>query len=420
MGAFCARRSGRSADECGHSLKFFIERSRRAGLFAATVLLALTPALASETVTYSYDARGRLVKVAHSGTVNNGASVCYAYDSADNRSNLIASTSTDCSTGGAGVSFSIASNGAVTEGGNSIFTITRTGTASASLLVNYATANGTAVQPGDYTATSGTLTFTTAQTSQTVSVPTIDDTLSEPAETFSMSVSAPSGGAAIGTGTATATINDNDTNPCAGISYAVSNPSVTEGGNLVFTVTKTGSTSSSCSVSYVTANGTATAGSDYTATSGTLTFASTQTSLTVSVPTINDTAVESAETVLLNLSNATGGATIADSQGVGTINDNDGNQAPVANPDSGSTTACGTVTVNVIANDTDPDGNYPLHIAGIVSTTRGTVDSYTTTSITFTASTSSGTGVVTYTVADSLGATSNGTLSITISGGTCA
>jgi hypothetical protein len=105
---------------------------------------------------------------------------------------------------------------------------------------------------------------------------------------------------------------------------------------------------------------------------------------------------------------------------VGTINDNDGNQAPVANPDSGSTTACGTVTVNVIANDTDPDGNYPLHIAGIVSTTRGTVDSYTTTSITFTASTSSGTGVVTYTVADSLGATSNGTLSITISGGTCA
>jgi hypothetical protein len=133
MGAFCARRSGRSADECGHSLKFFIERSRRAGLFAATVLLALTPALASETVTYSYDARGRLVKVAHSGTVNNGASVCYAYDSADNRSNLIASTSTDCSTGGAGVSFSIASNGAVTEGGNSIFTITRTGTASASL-----------------------------------------------------------------------------------------------------------------------------------------------------------------------------------------------------------------------------------------------------------------------------------------------
>lgn len=420
MGIFCARCDGRSADWRRHSPQSLIGRSRRAALFAASALLTLTPALASETVTYSYDARGRLVKVAHSGTVNNGASACYIYDNADNRSNVTASTSTGCAAGGAGVSFSIASNGAVTEGGNSVFTITRTGAASASLSVNYATANGTAVQPGDYTARSGTLTFTTAQTSQTVSVPTINDTAAESAETFTMSLSAPSGGATIATGTATATITDNDTNPCSGISYAVNNPSVTEGGNLIFTVIKTGSTANNCSVSYVTANGTATAGTDYTATSGTLTFASTQTSLTVSVPTTNDAAVESAETVLLNLSNATGGATIADSQGVGTINDNDGNQPPVANPDSASTTACGTVTVNVIANDTDPDGNYPLHIAGIVSTTRGTVDSYTTTSITFTAATSSGTGVVTYTVADSLGATSNGTLSITISGGTCA
>jgi hypothetical protein len=388
-------------------------------LFAASALLALTPALASETVTYSYDARGRLVKVAHSGTVNNGASACYIYDNADNRSNVTASTSTDCSTGGGGVSFSIASNGTVTEGGNSVFTITKTGMASASLSVNYATASGTAAQPGDYTATSGSLTFTTAQTSQTVSIPTIDDASAEPAETFTMSLSAATGGATIGIGTATATINDNDTNPCTGVSYAVNNPSVTEGGNLVFTVTKMGSTGNSCSVGYATANGTATAGTDYAATLGTLTFAPTQTSLTLSVPTTNDTEVENAETVLLNLSNATGGATIADSQGVGTINDNDGNQPPVASADSGSTTACGTVTVNVIANDTDPDGNYPLHVAGIVSTTRGTVDSYTTTSITFTAATSSGTGVVTYTVADSLGATSSGTLSITISGGTC-
>jgi chorismate-pyruvate lyase len=221
------------------------------------------------------------------------------------------------------VTFSISSKGAVTEGANSVFTITKSGTAVTSLSVNYATANGTAVASSDYTATSGTLTFTTAQASQTVCVATVNDSTVETAETFTMSLSAPTGGATIGTGTATATINDNDTNPCAGVSFAVNNVSVTEGGNLGFTVTKSGSTASSCSVSYATANGTAAAGSDYTAKSGTLTFSSTQTSLAVSVATINDTTIESAETVLLNLSNATGGATIADSQGVGTINDND-------------------------------------------------------------------------------------------------
>ncbi|APR54912.1 hypothetical protein BRX40_08880 [Sphingomonas koreensis] len=44
-------------------------------------------ALASETVTYSYDARGRLVAVKHSGTANNNVQVNYAYDKADNRTN---------------------------------------------------------------------------------------------------------------------------------------------------------------------------------------------------------------------------------------------------------------------------------------------------------------------------------------------
>jgi YD repeat-containing protein len=95
------------------------------------------------------------------------------------------------------------------------------------------------------------------------------------------------------------------------------------------------------------------------------------------------------------------------------------NNPPVANSDTASTTACGTVTVNVVANDTDPDGNYPLHVAGIVSSTKGTVDSFNATSITFTAAVSSGTGVVQYMVADSLGATATGTVSITISGGVC-
>jgi YD repeat-containing protein len=163
---------------------------------------------AAETATQTYDARGRLTQVAHSGTVNNGVTTSYTYDKADNRTNK---TTSGVSGGGGGVNFTISSNGAVTEGANSVFTVTKNGTASVSMSVNYATANGTAVQPGDYTSTSGTLTFTTAQTSKTVSVPTINDTAVESPETFTMTLSAPTGGATIGSpGSATATINDND------------------------------------------------------------------------------------------------------------------------------------------------------------------------------------------------------------------
>lgn len=43
---------------------------------------------ASETVTYTYDAKGRLVKVVHAGTTNNGVVVQYAHDHADNRTNV--------------------------------------------------------------------------------------------------------------------------------------------------------------------------------------------------------------------------------------------------------------------------------------------------------------------------------------------
>ena len=42
---------------------------------------------ASETITYSYDARGRLKQASHSGSVNNGVTTTYSYDKADNRTN---------------------------------------------------------------------------------------------------------------------------------------------------------------------------------------------------------------------------------------------------------------------------------------------------------------------------------------------
>lgn len=105
--------------------------------------------------------------------------------------------------------------------------------------------------------------------------------------------------------------------------FSVNDVAVTEGGALVFTVTKTGATLLTHAVSYATANGTAIAGSDYTAKSGTLTFTMNETSKNVSVSTTPDATYEANETLYLNLSNPTSGATISDGQGVGTINNDD-------------------------------------------------------------------------------------------------
>ncbi|MDQ4086901.1 MAG: hypothetical protein M3177_02635 [Pseudomonadota bacterium] len=62
-------------------------RLRNSLLGTAAALGAATAALAAETITYSYDARGRLTKVVRSGSVNNGVTTTYTYDKADNRTN---------------------------------------------------------------------------------------------------------------------------------------------------------------------------------------------------------------------------------------------------------------------------------------------------------------------------------------------
>jgi YD repeat-containing protein len=54
-------------------------------LLAVAIAAAAASAIASETINYSYDARGRLVKVSRSGSVNNNVTTNYSYDKADNR-----------------------------------------------------------------------------------------------------------------------------------------------------------------------------------------------------------------------------------------------------------------------------------------------------------------------------------------------
>ena len=104
----------------------------------------------------------------------------------------------------------------------------------------------------------------------------------------------------------------------------VGDAQVQEGPNatLAFAVTLSRAPSGTVTVGYATSDGTATAGSDYTAASGTLLFAAGETEKTVSVPVLDDAHDEGSETLTLTLSNASG-AYLADGSATGTINNTD-------------------------------------------------------------------------------------------------
>lgn len=300
-------------------------------------------------------------------------------------------------------------NGSVTEGSAMTFTVTRTGATSASHSVSYASADGSATSGVDFTATSGTLTFLPGETSKTITVPTIDDNVAESPETIFVNLSGPTGGATIAVSQGVGAIHDND----AGI--AINNAAIGENGMLVFTVTRTGAIQSSYSVSYATASGTAISGVDFTAASGSLTFTASDTTKTIVIAPIEDTLVEGNETMLVNLYDATGGAVITAAQGTGTIIDNDfSNRPPRAQLDITTFQCTAYKTVNLVANDTDPENNVPLHLVSITAPPGGYAVVASSTSATIGMS-AAGTFTFTYVVSDSLGATSSGQLTAIVS-----
>ncbi len=216
-------------------------------------------------------------------------------------------------------------------------TVTRTGGSDGTVTVDYATSNGTATGGAacggavDYVNASGTLTFLNGETSKTFNVTICNDTTDEPDETINYALTNATGGATIGSpSTAVQTIVDDDV-PAMNYNVAISDARITEGNmgtaNMTFNVTLTSAMTSNlgsiiASVQYATANGTATSGSDYTTTTGTLNFNSTGT-LTVNVPIAGDTTKESNEFFFVNLSMPSMNTTITDNQGAGIIVDND-------------------------------------------------------------------------------------------------
>ena len=94
-------------------------------------------------------------------------------------------------------------------------------------------------------------------------------------------------------------------------------------GTMLFDVQLSESSAQTVTVDFATADGSAIVDSDYTGQTGTLTFLPNETLQSISVPILDDTVNELDENFFINLSNATGGATIFDNQAEGTIHDDD-------------------------------------------------------------------------------------------------
>src|SRR5262249_48027268 len=154
---------------------------------------------------------------------------------------------------------------------NAVFPVTPSAPAPASVTVRYATANGSALAGSDYTASSGTLSFAPGESSKTVAVPVLGDLAIEADETFTMALSS-AANAVIGRAVGTATIR-NDDSPAVSIGDATVTEGTSGTRNAAFTVPLSAPSLQTVSVTYAPANGTATAGSDYAATAGNVTFA---------------------------------------------------------------------------------------------------------------------------------------------------
>jgi subtilisin family serine protease len=202
------------------------------------------------------------------------------------------------------------------------FTVTLSAASTQTVTVNWATANSSAAAPGDFTAAGDVASFAPGEISKDITVLVNGDTTVESNETFYVDLSGAQN-ATISTSRGVGTILNDDT---AAVTLSIGNASVVEGNKgtkfAVFTVTLSAASSQTVTVKYATANGTAVAGSDYIAASGTLTFTPGVTSQTIKIKIKGDTTVEQDEIFYVNLSSATN-ATLQTSQGTGTILDDD-------------------------------------------------------------------------------------------------
>jgi glucose/arabinose dehydrogenase len=211
--------------------------------------------------------------------------------------------------------------------------VVRTGNTQERTTVEYTTNEiggaGAAQAGADFTqptlsgrANTGQVVFEIGETEKSFTIPIVNDSLSEGNETFAVGLQNPSSGALGAPRTVLITIVDDDSPSVVSVSEPAVNVSEA-GSTATITVQRSGNLAGAASVNFATSNGTAIAGADYTAKTGTVNFAPGQATQTISIPILNDTISESNETFTLKLSSATGAILGSDTTSTITILDND-------------------------------------------------------------------------------------------------
>jgi Ca2+-binding RTX toxin-like protein len=250
------------------------------------------------------------------------------------------------------------------DGTTNLITLTRNTTLGTSE-VQVKITGGEATGNADYTDSDFPLTvlFNEGEDSKTVALPIIDDTVDEPDETISFEVTAQSNATIGAQSTTTFSIADNDGEPNLSINDVTVNE---DAGTLTFTVSLDAASAQEITVDYATADGSATAGSDYTSINGTLTFNAGETSQEITVTITDDSLDETNETFTVDLSNANN-ATISDAQGVGTITDNDMAVVPSPAPSPSPVTPPSPVVPPSSPSPqvpVSPPSNLPVSLSG--------------------------------------------------------
>lgn len=293
-------------------------------------------------------------------------------------------TIADDDSGTSTIQFSAATYSVNEGAGQVALTVVRSGGIQLAVSANFSTANGSAVAGSDYTAASGSVNFAAGETQKTIFVGINQDSFTEGDETFGVNLSNPSAGATLGQpSTATVTIVDDDGgstvqfNPA---SYTVNEVD----GQVILNVTanRIGDATAQITVNYATRNGSAVAGQDYTAQTGTIVFANGETQKQIAIAITNDTLLENAENFFVDLSNPQNASLKTDGSNTATVTITDDDSGPSTIRFSSATYSvnegAGSVTLTVVRS-----GGVQLAAGAAYSTTDGSAhggSDYTTTS----------------------------------------
>jgi len=227
------------------------------------------------------------------------------------------------------------------------------------------TSDGTATAGQDYSAMSQTINWTAGDaSSRSLSIPIIDDQEFEGNENFSISISSVSSGATLGSASSyTVTITDDEQEPAGEIEFTQTDYQVDENtGALVLTVSRKSGFNGAVSVEYASSDGSASAASDYLASTGTLNWeAGDSADKEITVDILKDSLQELSENFTISLSQASNGAKLG-SNITSTINISD-----ISNPDAPVV----TLGADIEASDFDGDGFAEVKLDASASISKG-------------------------------------------------